>query len=331
MRYNDVRDGTDRMEGILDKYRNAWKEKGGRVHKSGLYVSMWVVKQDTMRPPMGIGWTAWANAFMNSWNSEAVYDSYPGQSLGYLVTLPPDPEQPCSKSTTVLNPTYVAEAFRNLVESKGADPHSVETLREARKAPWQPQIPGLPYKQPDFGYVVEWLSELGKEEELNNLLDYADQHFTPTREQGGLFYPRCDQEADEQHNRKHVDPFTGNAAIGYARLNVKDGQKIMYENPWTRQTLSQRPWVDTKTGLGSGVDFLRGQWDEGRKMALVTMRTWHGAEVSIELMAKNLTEGKWAAYVDGSLLQWGDVEAGGELSITVTVGQKEVDVVFLLI
>jgi hypothetical protein len=32
-----------------------------------------------------------------------------------------------------------------------------------------------------------------------------------------------------------MDPFSGNAVIGYARLNVPDGQKVMWEHPGRRR------------------------------------------------------------------------------------------------
>ncbi len=94
---------------------------------------------------------------------------------------------------------------------------------------------------------------------------------------GGLYYPRNDEREDGEGNWKYVDPFTGNAAIGYARLNVEDGQKIMWEQPWTAEEVDGRPWVDG-FDLGAGVDVLRGQWVEKRKSMVVTLRSWNDEE-----------------------------------------------------
>lgn len=52
---------------------------------------------------------------------------------------------------------------------------------------------GFPYKQPTFGNVVERLSELGKDTELNGLLAHADENLDPVWEKGGLYYPRNDK------------------------------------------------------------------------------------------------------------------------------------------
>ncbi len=58
MRYNDSRDGTAKVDEVLKKYRAAWDKKG-MVFENGLFVDMWMVKQDFIVPPQDIGWTAW--------------------------------------------------------------------------------------------------------------------------------------------------------------------------------------------------------------------------------------------------------------------------------
>jgi hypothetical protein len=75
-------------------------------------------------------------------------------------------------------------------------------------------------------------------------------------ERGSLFYPRNDRETDKDGHPTAVELFTGNSAIGYARLNVFDGQRKMWLEPWTAKQLSSAPYVDG-VDLASGVDFLR--------------------------------------------------------------------------
>lgn len=59
--------------------------------------------------------------------------------------------------------------------------------------------------------------------------------------------------------------------IGYARLNVRNGQKRMWERTRTRhEELIGRPYVKC-VGLGSGVYFLKGCWDGEEEACLVTM------------------------------------------------------------
>lgn len=58
MRYNDVRNGTDKIEPILERYKAAWDKKG-MVTPEGLYVNWLFLRQDQLMPPTGIGLTAW--------------------------------------------------------------------------------------------------------------------------------------------------------------------------------------------------------------------------------------------------------------------------------
>ncbi|OJD26917.1 hypothetical protein ACJ73_01694 [Blastomyces percursus] len=76
-------------------------------------------------------------------------------------------------------------------------------------------------------------------------------------EKRGLYYPRQDTVLNEVGEWTFLDPFSGNATIGYARLNVEDGQRKMWETPWTTEVLAGRPWADG-LDLGHGVDCLRG-------------------------------------------------------------------------
>ncbi|KAK3627285.1 hypothetical protein LTR56_019291 [Elasticomyces elasticus] len=171
-----------------------------------------------------------------------------------------------------------------------------------------------------------WLSELGQKTQLEGLLDFVDEKLNPTWEKGGLYYPRNDRPWDEDMEWTHMDPFTGNAAIAYARLNVEDGQKLMWEKPWTNEVLSKRPYVDG-VELGQGVDFLRGEWDEEAKAAVVTMRSWDREVRGVRFVVKNLEAGEWVVWVDGKLVRSDIVGKGGKIELDVEVGGEEVDVV----
>lgn len=112
---------------------------------------------------------------------------------------------------------------------------------------------------------------------------------------GGLFYPRNDQATDSEGCWTHMDPFSENAAIGYARLNVEDGQKKMWERPWTKEYLQTQPWVD---GLhfNQGVDCLRGVWDEQVQAMIITVREWAGKATSLGFSVHGLPSGTWTVY-----------------------------------
>jgi hypothetical protein len=92
----------------------------------------------------------------------------------------------------------------------------------------------------------------------------------------------------------------GNAAIGYARLNVKDGQKKMWDQPWTREDVESRPWIDG-VGLEQDVDCLCGRWDADQQALLATFRTWNSGRVAIRRVVKMLPSGTYGIYVNGEL------------------------------
>lgn len=58
MRYNDVRDGTNTSEVVLEKYKKAWNEKK-MISSNGLYIDWWFVEQDKSQSSTQIGFTAW--------------------------------------------------------------------------------------------------------------------------------------------------------------------------------------------------------------------------------------------------------------------------------
>lgn len=206
---------------------------------------------------------------MNSWNSAEVRSTFPSQALGFLTQGP--------SGSVSLNPVPIAHTIRRLVAEQGADPDAPETLRQARELVAS-SAPGRrpAFPQPALGYVVQWLSELGKEELLSGLLKHADIYLNPSWENGGLYYLRCDQAVDGNGNSTMMEPYTGNAAIGYARLNIEDGQKKMWEKPWTGESVRRKPFVDTRAFEDGGVDFLRAGWNEEVNAFVVTGKTWHG-------------------------------------------------------
>ncbi|KAK3291430.1 Rft protein-domain-containing protein [Chaetomium fimeti] len=264
------------------------------------------------------GWAGVANAFMNTWNSEFVRDSYDKQALGFITNIDGHIE---------LHHPAIGATIRQLVREEQADPSSAETLQRARDKYLANRSAGFKYMQPLFGYVVEWLSELGKSKELGALLSHADAHFSPTWDRGGLYYPRQDQVTDESCCWKFVDPFTGNAAIGYARLNVEDGQKKMWDKPWTRGSLAKYPWVDD-LDLSQGVDCLRGCWVEEEQAMVISLRAWDGVDHKLDFSVKNLPAGHWGVYENGLLLCEHQITKGDAVEVsTMVCRDREIDVV----
>jgi hypothetical protein len=255
---------------------------------------------------------------MNSWNSEFVYSKYDQQALGFITNI---------DGEISLRPEPVARAIRKLVIDDGASATSSETLQEAVRIAAESPPSKFPFLAPIYGYVTEWLSELGKTAELEALIKYADENLNATWENGGYFYRRSDGQTSQTGDWTHMDPFSGNAGIPYSRLNIKDGQKIMWEEPWGSDTLAKRPWVDG-VDLGSGVDLLRGVWDDEKELLLATARTWDGRKVILYFVARNLPIGNWGGFVNGVCKERKEIVNGGSFELSAEVAGEDVDVVF---
>ncbi|KAF3764303.1 hypothetical protein M406DRAFT_339936 [Cryphonectria parasitica EP155] len=351
MRYNDVRDGTDVVRGVLDKYKAAWRDKNGGFTRPGPVggddlVCFWRVRQDAVVPNVwGVSTNAWACAFMNSWNSDFVHEVFPRLVRGYL-TRHPD-------GRVGLNNSSVAKEIRahhtpkdggEEAEASAGLTNTPQTLAEAsgktQKGPSEHKIQtpmGILAEATDFGFTMQWVSELAPFPSSSNetdivagLLKHADTYMNPSWENGGLFYPRKDGAVqDEDGNWVGVDPYTGNAAIAYGRLNVRDGQKKMWEEPWAKDGHHAHYPVVEGVDLSAGVDFLRGRWDEEVGALAVTMRTWDGTKTEVALHVQNLSSGLYGVYESGELVEVKPVETGDAISLVVKVGGDEVDVVLL--
>ena len=255
---------------------------------------------------------------MNAWDSDAVRSRYDSQTLGFLTNF---------NGKTRLQLTRVAMAFRQLVLQEGADPNDIQTLQKAREESRHVLSERIPFETLNWCCFTMMLSELGKKDELTDLLECADEKLQPTWENGGLYYPRNDKLVDDDWNLTHVEPLSGNSGIGYARLNIEDGQKIMWENPWTSSFLAERPWIDGPA-FADDVDFLRGTWDEKANALIVTMRLWRGGPRRISVTARNLSAGRWAAYVNGACVGSMVLDGPGDFTGEVTLGEEDTDVIF---
>lgn len=263
-----------------------------------------------------------AAAFMNTWNSEFVCAGFDSHVKGFVTNINGEVE---------LHHPMIAFAYRDAMAKADENRDSAEILKAAREyyKAHKTDIK-FPYNEPTFGYVVKWLSELGKTTELDGLLAYADTKLQPTWENGGLYYPRNNKATDDEGRWTHMDPFTGNAAIGYARLNVEDGMKKIYDDPWTAETLQSRPYIDG-IDLSSGVDCLRGLWDPEQGAAIVTLCEWAGLGTGISFSVDNLPAGTWSVYTSQGGCTKYELAKGGRIIVDAMVRAKEeVDFVVLL-
>ncbi|KAL3477569.1 hypothetical protein BJX99DRAFT_246137 [Aspergillus californicus] len=326
-RYNDIHDGTDVTTPVLEKYIAAWKEKG-MAQENGLFINWYSPKQGTKSLTRDIGATAWASAFMNAWNPTVAGQTFQDQAVGFLSW--------AEKDRVNLNSGPVAQQILKTVpkEENHGTPSTYETFRKAYDYITGPgakasQEPELPFSRPIFGYVSQWVSEVGDESTLNGLLTHAERFFRPTWVNGGLYYPANPARVDEHGNWTEMEPFTGNSALGYARLNVRGGQRKMWTDPWTPEHVTNAPFIDG-IDLSAGVDFLRGVWDYTLRLMVVTMKSWDGTLKRVNLQCRNLPIGRYGIYHDGGLVGTHAVTRAGSLTeVPVSVSAKEMNLVLL--
>ncbi|KAL4925357.1 uncharacterized protein BDV17DRAFT_294578 [Aspergillus undulatus] len=73
-----------------------------------------------------------------------------------------------------------------------------------------------------WGWSAVWSAEMGDDETRDRLLEYADKHFKPRLQNGGLMYPRNDAVHDSKLNFVMVSPLLSNALMPFTRLNYEE-------------------------------------------------------------------------------------------------------------
>ena len=229
-----------------------------------------------------------------------------------------------------IRPSPVANAIRDIVKKDGGDPESPDVVGRAQGiAVGQPQTTRK-YLGPVFGHVAQGMSEVVGSPDLDALLLHADAYLQPSWANGGLYYARRTTEDywDAEGNYTYGEPHTGNACIGYARLNVKGGQRKMWEHPWTRHDVEQRPWVDG-IGFEMDVDCLSGRWDGERQAMLVAFRTWNGKEKNVTAIVRNLPAGIYGVYIGGEQRSAVETIDSKPVVVELMVGGEDVELVLL--
>lgn len=293
-RCEDLRKGTDVAGEVTAEYLKAWQAKG-LLNEQGYYPEFWQVVQNNIIPSAGPAGSNWANAIMNAWNGDFVRSVY-GRQVDGLFTADADG-----------TPRWL-----------GRSPDRVAAL--------PPNGAGTV-----LGFTAMILSEMG-DERLDELLDYADTHLRPTWERGGLFYPRHDDHADADGRLAAMDTLTGNALLGYARLNVRDGLKALYQRPWSPEQFAE-PKVEAVTGC----ELATAAYDTVLRRLAVRLAPTHGscrrdAVIGFDL---NGHDGPWRLYRDGRLVASSNEPAAGAVGLNGqqielrTEVERDVDVVLL--
>jgi hypothetical protein len=200
----DAVHGLERSTAALVRYKQAWQGRGGLFNAQGVPVWSVMLRQDQTIWSPGPD-SAWTIAALNWTQPELVRQAHERLRAMWI--------KPQGDGTASVN--SMGEILGRL---KG----------DAKAAP-------TPFRSPALGYVALWLAELGDTDTLRALLAHADRHMRPTWEHGGLFYPRNDASYGARGDLTYMDPLTGNALIGAARICPPDGMRAIFEAPWTPQ------------------------------------------------------------------------------------------------
>ncbi|MFJ7949700.1 hypothetical protein ACIQ6K_39915 [Streptomyces sp. NPDC096354] len=298
-RFLDLRKGTSVADEVTRAYSSAW-EKRGMLNEYGEYWRIWFVQQDEPFMPNNGGGSMWTALNMNAWNRDLVHELYPNQVRDEIRRLP-------NGLVTMAEPTAALEA--RVARLQGRDPEFTRDL-------------DYTWRSSAFGYTAACMAEMGDTENLRGMLAYADQYMNPTWKDGGLFYPRNDASLDGDGNMVYMDRLTGNAMLGYARLNVPDGLWKMYNHPWTAEHFRQ----PNLAGLTGHADVVRAWFDTERSLLALTLRP-HGPDASdVRLEIGNIDPAQsWTLFSNGTQVATSADSASPHVSTPDRVGAHFID------
>ncbi|RYY98207.1 MAG: hypothetical protein EOO24_18780 [Comamonadaceae bacterium] len=168
------------------------------------------------------------------------------------------------------------------------------------------QKPG-PFWSWDNGFFAALAAEVGDVETSRSMLAYADRHWSPTWEQGGLNYPRNDAFDDgsgrgngiaQRFSSPRVNTLTGNGLLGLARINPGRGLLGMVQRPWTAEHFRQ-PHI---TDVSPQTQVAQAVFDPAAQALNLRFKPRRGAGASrTSLNVRNLQAGAaYAVMLNGS-------------------------------
>ncbi|MEQ8801025.1 MAG: hypothetical protein RLP45_03210, partial [Haliea sp.] len=260
-RLHDWLTGGSVAEEVTEGYQKAWADFGGPLGDDGHYTT--TIMSHTMQPVQGAIWGPWSDSWCsmlrNAWDSDFVRRNYERQRDSWLVP--------------------------------GGD--------GAISVKVNPSPPGMDIPLGawgDFGWVIGCVSEMGDAEVLQGLLTHADRYMNPRWDKGGYFYPRNDVGRDDEGNLTAMSPTIGNAMIQYARLNVEDGLRKLYEEPWEAGHYEQPAVLE----ISDFADVSRAIFLPEQEALVVSLRPFDGREEPIDLEVGNVEQrGHWRLELDG--------------------------------
>ena len=275
-RFHDLVYGGDTATEVTNGYMKAW-EDFGVLTGSGHFNMMIQESERQLITPDDAPWVDfWMGALMHAWNPGFVKEHYPRQMDRWAIAGPDD------------------------------------TLWVQSAMPMASDAPA-PASARDFGWAAVCASEVGDGERLSRLLAYADRFLHPTWSEGAYYYRRHDEWMDADGRLAAMDPHTGNVLLGYARLNVPDGLRKLYEGSWDDRHFAE----PTLVAMTPGLDVRRAWFDADRNaLALTIAALRHAGAARLEI-GNVQDRGAWSLLRDGEPCDEAAHLAGDRLVIDV--------------
>ena len=238
-RMHDLVYGGSTAKEVTDGYLKAWEEFG-ILAPNGHFNMMVQEHERQLITPDDAPWVDfWMGALMHAWRPDFVKQHYPAHLKRW--------------------------------STEGPD----GTLWIAPAIPLAAGAPPRPSAR-DFAWAAVCASEVGDTASLDRFLAYADRFLHPAWENGGYFYRRHDEWLDAEGRLAAMDPHSGNALLSYARLNVPDGLRILYDGPWDDRHFAEPALIDMTAGL----DVRRAFFDPDRNALILTILPGRSGEAA---------------------------------------------------
>lgn len=238
-------------------------------------------------------WGSFAGTFMNAWYPEFTQELLTTSGYEYAF-------RHHSDGTISVWPGRAYGEVRAAI-TNGQDPESAVDYRKARFTSGGEG--GTTSTSNTRDHHLMFMSEMGEKNLVDGMLAHLDAYCNPKWENGGLHYPRNEQMFDEHGNLTFMTAWN-NASAAFARLNLKDGLRKIYQQPWGPEHFLQ----PNLAALSRDVQILRAAYLADRRALVLTIRGVDRKRSDAELIIANAStqNGTWKLYRDAAVVATGN-------------------------